>query len=146
MFIRDWPEIGNTLSELSNIWRLGQVKDTKFGRNVSSKKLLHASKFQVYSQCRIWVINGKINMGVKIPPTHKTSHKFWDQSPSPSLSMSLAGIACCYSANILQHWLGLRGLIYFRKVDHSRISRYFSRNWVGLNNLCEILQIRLKIS
>ena len=44
-----------------------------------------------------------------------------------------------YSANILQHWVGGRGLIYFCKVDHSRIFINFSRNWLGLNNLCEIL-------
>ena len=47
---------------------------------------------------------------------------------------------CRYSANILQHWVGGRGLIYFCKVDHSRIFINFSRNWLGLNNLCEILQ------
>ena len=50
-------------------------------------------------------------------------HKFWR----------------CYSANILQHWVGGSGLIYFWKVDHSRVSRDFSRNWLGLNNLCETL-------
>ena len=46
---------------------------------------------------------------------------------------------CRYSASILQHWVGGRGLIYFCKVDHSRIFINFSRNWLGLNNLCEIL-------
>ena len=81
-----------------------------------------------------------------------TSHKFWDQSPSPhyqcflqvSETVSWHKLRCCYSTNILQHWVGGRGLIYFCKVDYSRISRNFSRNWVGLNNLCEILQIRVK--
>ena len=35
-------EIGNTpVSALHNVWRLGQVRDTKFGMNVSSKMLLH---------------------------------------------------------------------------------------------------------
>ena len=37
-----------------------------------------------------------------------------------------------------------RGLIYFCKVDHSRISINFSRNWLGLNNLCEILSKNLR--
>ena len=32
-----------------------------------------------------------------------------------------------------------KGHDYFCKVDHSRISINFSRNWLGLNNLCEIL-------
>ena len=41
----------------------------------------------------------------------------------------------CYSYNMLQHWLGERGLIYFWKVDHYRISRNFSRNWLGLINV-----------
>ena len=41
-------EIGNTLVwVLPNIWRPGQVRDTKFGTNVSNKKLLNAVKCQV---------------------------------------------------------------------------------------------------
>ena len=83
-----------------------------------------------------------------------TSHKFWDQSPSPhyqcclqvSETVSWHKFRCRYSANILQHWVGGRGLIYFCKVDHSRIFLNFSRNWLGLNNLCEILWIALLIT
>ena len=44
------PEIWNTpVWVLSNIWRLGQVGDTKFGMNIFNKKLLDAAKCQVYS-------------------------------------------------------------------------------------------------
>ena len=44
------PKIGNTPGwGLPNIWRLGQVRDTKFGTNVSNKKLLNAPKCQGYS-------------------------------------------------------------------------------------------------
>ena len=44
------PEIGNTpVWALPNILRLGQVMDTKFGTNVSNKKLLNTAKFQGYS-------------------------------------------------------------------------------------------------
>ena len=76
-----------------------------------------------------------------------TSHKFWDQSPSPhdqcylhvSETVSSHNLQCCYSANMLQYWIGGRSLIYFCKVDHSRISINYSRNWLRLNNLCEIL-------
>ena len=79
--------------------------------------------------------------------SYNTSHKFWAQSPFPhyqsclqvSETVSWDKLWYSYSANILQHWVGGRGLIYFCKVDHSRISRNFSRTWVGLNNLCEIL-------
>ena len=40
------PEIGNTLvCVLHNIWRLGQVRDTKFGTNFSNKMLLNAAKY-----------------------------------------------------------------------------------------------------
>ena len=36
-FFRNWPEIGNTtIWVLPNIWRLGRVRDTKFGTDVSS--------------------------------------------------------------------------------------------------------------
>ena len=49
----------------------------------------------------------------------------------PFLFFSVA----CYSSNMLQHWVGGKVLIYFCKVDHSRIFINFSRNWLGLNNL-----------
>ena len=45
-----------------NIWRLGQVMDTKFGMNVSNRILLNAAKFQGYSFYRFWV-KGKPTMG-----------------------------------------------------------------------------------
>ena len=42
------PEIGNTpVWDLPNIWRLGQVIDTKFGTNIFNKILLNAAKFRV---------------------------------------------------------------------------------------------------
>ena len=54
------PEIGNTrVWVLPNIWRLKQVRDTKFGTNVSNKMLLNAGKCQGYSFYRFWVIRGK---------------------------------------------------------------------------------------
>ena len=41
------PEIGNTpVWVLPNIWRRGQVMDTKFFTNVSNRILLNAAKFQ----------------------------------------------------------------------------------------------------
>ena len=53
-------EIGNTsVSVLSNIWRLGQVRNTKFGTGVSNKILLNAAKYQGYSFYRFWVIQEK---------------------------------------------------------------------------------------
>ena len=46
------PEIGNTpLWVLPNICRLGRVKITKFGMNLSHKMLLNAAKCQGYSFC-----------------------------------------------------------------------------------------------
>ena len=54
---------------LPNIWRLGQVMDTKFGANVSNRMLLNAAKFQGYSFYRSWVIKGKPTGGAgKLPP------------------------------------------------------------------------------
>ena len=44
------PEIGNTpVCVFSNIWRLGRVRDTKFGWNVFNEKLLNNEKCQGYS-------------------------------------------------------------------------------------------------
>ena len=63
------PEIGNTpVWALLNIWKLGPVKDTKFGTNVSNETLLNAVKFQGYSFCRFWVIKEKPTGG-KITPS-----------------------------------------------------------------------------
>ena len=54
------PDIGNTpVWVLPNIWRLEQVRDTKFGMDVSNKMLLHAAKCQRYNFYRFSVIKGK---------------------------------------------------------------------------------------
>ena len=62
-------EITNTpVWVLPNTWRLGQVRDTKFGTNVSNKSLLNAAKCQVYSFYCFWVTKGKPT-GIKLSPT-----------------------------------------------------------------------------
>ena len=38
---------------------MGRVKDTKFSKSVSNKKLLNAVKYQCYSFYHFWVIKGK---------------------------------------------------------------------------------------
>ena len=40
-------------------WRLGKVRDTKFGTNVFNKMLSNAPKCQGYSSYRFWVIKAK---------------------------------------------------------------------------------------
>ena len=68
------PEIGNTpIWRLPNIWRLGQIRTIKFGRNVSNKILLNTAKYQGYSFYHFWVIKGKPTgevKGGKIMPPH----------------------------------------------------------------------------
>ena len=55
-----WPEIRYIpVYLLPNIWRLGQVRDTKFCTKISSKKLLNAAKFQGYSFYYLLVIKRK---------------------------------------------------------------------------------------
>ena len=44
---------------LSNIWRLRQFRDVKFGTNVSNNMSPHAAKCQGYSFYRFWVIKIK---------------------------------------------------------------------------------------
>ena len=81
-FIRDL-EIGNTpVWVFPNIWRLGQVRDTKFGMNISNKILLNAAKCQGYTFYRFWVIKGKpTGVGVKLlpsaPPTQIRVKETW---------------------------------------------------------------------
>ena len=64
-------EIGNTpVWNLPNIWRLGWVRNTKFGTKVSNKMLLNAAKCQHCSFYHFWVIKGKPTGGgeLKLPP------------------------------------------------------------------------------
>ena len=66
-------EIGNTtVWVLSNIWRLGWVRDTKFGSNASNEKLINAVNCQVYSFYCFWVIKGK--------PREEKPLIFWKQT------------------------------------------------------------------
>ena len=54
------PELGNTLVwVLPNIWKLDQVRDTKFSTNIYNKMLLNPAKFQDYCFYRFWVVQGK---------------------------------------------------------------------------------------
>ena len=63
------PEIGSTaVWVLPNIWRLGQVSDTKFGTNVSNATLLNAAKYHDYSFYGFWVIKGKPTERYNYPP------------------------------------------------------------------------------
>ena len=53
-------EIGNTLVwVLANIWRLGQVRDTRIGTNFFNKMILNTIKFKCYSFYCFWVIKLK---------------------------------------------------------------------------------------
>ena len=68
-------KFGNTpVWVLPNTWRLGRVRDTLFGTNVSDKMLLNAAKYQGYSFYPFWVIKGKstAGWGGQIIPTSHT--------------------------------------------------------------------------
>ena len=53
-------EIGNTpVWVLPSVWRLRQVRHTKFGTDAVNKMLPNVAKYQVYSFCCLWVIKGK---------------------------------------------------------------------------------------
>ena len=58
---------------------MGQVRNTKFGTNVSNKMLLNAAKYQDYSFYRFLVIKGKPTGG-KITPSHSTLNFFLSTS------------------------------------------------------------------
>ena len=58
------PKMGNNpIWVFPNIWKLRQVRNKKFGTNVSYKILLDAAKYQSYSFYRFWVIKGKPTRG-----------------------------------------------------------------------------------
>ena len=72
-FVKYWPEIqkirNTNVWVLPIIWRLGRVKNTKFGTNVSNEMLLRPSKCQGCSFYPFWVIKGRPTVGVKLSPT-----------------------------------------------------------------------------
>ena len=45
---------------LPNIWRLGQVRNTRFGVNIPNENVLNAAKCLVYCFYRFWFIKGKL--------------------------------------------------------------------------------------
>ena len=57
---------------LPNIWRLVRVKSSRFSMNVTNKMLLNVAKCQGYGFYRFWVIKGKPNGAVKLPPPPNT--------------------------------------------------------------------------
>ena len=64
-----YQEIGNTpVRVLLNIWKLGRVRNTENGRNVSDEILLNVAKCQGYRFYCFWVIKGKPTGGIKLPP------------------------------------------------------------------------------
>ena len=71
-------EIGNTpVWVLLNIWSLGQVRNTKFGTEVSNEMLLNAAKCQGYRFFHFWVIKGKPTKGLTPPPTQIKLICYW---------------------------------------------------------------------
>ena len=61
-------EIGNTpVWVLPNIWKLGRVKDTKFGTNVSDKNLLKLQNGRV-AALTVSELLRENQQGVKLPP------------------------------------------------------------------------------
>ena len=83
-FIKDWPEIRK--SEIPvwlffNIWRLGRVRNTKFGTIVSNKMLLNAAKCQSYKFYRFWVIKRKPTGDKFTAPPPKLELTHCDEGP-----------------------------------------------------------------
>ena len=76
------PEIGNTpVWVLPNIWRLGQVRDIKFGTNISNEMFLDGAKCLVYSFYRFWVIKRKPTEGdggfIPLSQIRVNKMRFW---------------------------------------------------------------------
>ena len=117
--IKDWPESGNRkylfdckclnnesclMKEakntpvwvFSNIWRLGWVRDTKFGMDVSNEMLLNATKYRGYSFYRFWVITEKPTGG-KItsppPPLSQITVKINKSEKKCTFSLKMSQIA-----------------------------------------------------
>ena len=113
------PEIGNTPAwVLPKIWRLEQVRDTKFGRNVSNEMLLNAAKGQGYWLYHCWVIKGKLAGGIKLPHPPTLGLNYW--------ALWLSGLSKCIAWLVLQ-FKPLRdylNLWFWRYFEHDFIHIY----------------------
>ena len=68
-WLTKYSDVGNIhVLILPNIWRLAQVRNTRFVTNIYNEMLLNAAKYHVYSFYRFWVVKGKITEGGKITP------------------------------------------------------------------------------
>ena len=56
---RNLEILNNPVWALPNIWRLGRVKNTKFGAKATKKLLLNPAKFQGYSFYYFWITKEK---------------------------------------------------------------------------------------
>ena len=69
-------EIGNTpVWVFPNIWRLEQVRNTKFGTNISNKMLLNAAKCQGLKFYRFWVIEENRGSKITLPLTPRNLYQ-----------------------------------------------------------------------
>ena len=83
-------EIKNTLAcVFPNIWRLGQVRDTKFGTNVSNKILLNAAQCQGYSFYHFWVITEKLTGGKISPPQIRVKTGWLNKCPQRLIKIAV---------------------------------------------------------
>ena len=67
--------------QISGDWSNLELRDTKFGANVSNKKWLNAEKYQGYSFYCFWITRGKPKKRgegkitpLPLPPTHTHTH------------------------------------------------------------------------
>ena len=79
-FIRDGQKIQKSKKKkilvLPNIWRLEQVRDTKFGTDIFNEMLLNAAKCQgsTFTVSEVLRENQQGREGVKLPPFPPTSN------------------------------------------------------------------------
>ena len=116
---RNLEIVNNPIGILSNIWRLGQVKNAKFVTNVCNEMFLNA-RFTAFTVSTLLREN---QQGfVKLPPVHSTSWKFTQNSihivradwmflnkfgsSDPSFTRSILTLAVC-SVKSLQSKLQL---------------------------------------
>ena len=117
-------EIGNKpIWVLPNIWWVGQIRDTKFGANVSNEKLLNAAKCQGNSFYCFRVIKGKSTEG-------KTN------ALPPRLGLTFTRLVCHCRMPFCHFSLAYKWFKILKDTFHPfRYSPYF-QNW----NLATILK------
>ena len=123
-----------------------------FSFRITNNKPLYINTKSNHPYTIISSLKWKIKDYQKYIAVKKNLCEFWDQPPSYNYQCCLQvsetvcwrKLRCCYSLNMLQHWVERGAWFISAKWTIPEFPRNFSRNRLGLNNISETLSQTLR--